>query len=113
MLYAKMVIQITKTNFEREVVKSKIPIVVDFFAGWCGPCQMMAPVFNDLSKEYDGKVVFAKVDTEKDSELAIDNSVQGIPCLIVFEKGKEIGRIVGYHAKETLKQKINAILGKE
>jgi len=104
-------LHINKNNFEEEIMKSKIPVIVDFWAEWCGPCRMMGPVFEDLSKEYTGKVKFAKLNVEEEEILAANNDIRGIPALIIFKNGKEIGRIVGYQPKDQLKQKLNAIIG--
>ncbi len=99
-----------------ETLKQKIdegtPLIVDFWASWCGPCRMMAPVFEELSKEYAGKLRFAKVSTEDNPSVGEDYFVQGIPCLIVFHHGEEVDRIVGFSPKEMLKQKIDAILSR-
>lgn len=105
-----MVIELNSNNFEKEAEKSKIPVIIDFFADWCGPCQMMKPVFEKISKSYEGKLKFAKVNTENNPELATRFEVQGIPCLIITKKGKEVDRIVGYHEEDELKEKINEIL---
>ncbi|VVB78460.1 Thiol:disulfide interchange protein DsbD [uncultured archaeon] len=105
-----MVIEINQENFEKEVAKSKIPVIIDFFADWCGPCQMMKPVFEKLSESYKGRLKFSKINTENDPELATKFSVQGIPCLIITKNGKEVNRIVGFMQEDSLKEKINGIL---
>jgi thioredoxin 1 len=107
-----MVEEITNSTFEEKVVKSDIPVIMDFWASWCGPCQMMGPVFEELSKDYEGKLKFTKVNTENEQELAAQNNVSGIPCLIVMKEGKEVDRIVGFVPKPMLKQKIDEILSK-
>ncbi len=105
-------IKINKDNFQEEVVKSEMPVLIDFWADWCGPCKMMGPVFEELSSDYDGKLKFAKLNTDEESELANNFQIQGIPCLILTKEGKEIDRIVGFAQKEELKQKIDSILEK-
>jgi thioredoxin 1 len=103
-------LQINKENFQEEIIKSKIPVVIDFFADWCMPCQMMAPVFESLDKEYKKKVKFAKINTEKEAELASKFDIRGIPALLIFKDGKEAGRITGFMPKEELKRKIDSFL---
>ncbi len=105
-----MVIELNEKNFKKEVEESKIPVIIDFYADWCGPCQMMKPVFEKVSESYEGKLKFAKVNTEDNSELASKFDVQGIPCLIVTKKGKEIDRIVGNMPEIALKREIDRIL---
>ncbi len=103
-------IHITEKNFDKEIVHSDIPVIIDFWAEWCGPCQMMGPVFEKLSKEYTGKLKFAKVDTESEPEIAMQFGIQGIPSLVVIHKGREVSRIVGFAPEAVLKQKIDSIL---
>ncbi len=106
-----MVLELTEDTFSEEI-NAATPIIVDFWASWCGPCKMMAPVFEELSKEYAGKLRFGKISTEDYPEVAGDNAVSGIPCLIVFKNGEEVDRIVGFAPKPLLKQKIEAVLKK-
>jgi thioredoxin 1 len=105
-----VLIHITNENFEEEVLESKIPVIIDFYANWCMPCKMMAPIFESLSKEYNGKVKFMKLDTEKFPQAAQNFNIQGIPALVLVDKSKEIGRIVGFTSQEVIRKKINNLI---
>jgi len=101
-------IEITSKNFEKEVLDSKIPILVDFWAPWCQPCLMMAPALDELSKELDGKLKIGKVDTEvpENQTLAITYQIQSIPNMKLFKDGKIIKEFIGLRPKESLKEEI-------
>jgi thioredoxin 1 len=104
------VIHANNENFKKEVLESKIPVIVDFWAPWCGPCQMMGPVFESLSNKYKDKLKFVKVNTDEYSELATNFKIQGIPALVVVNKGKEVNRMVGFVPEPHLKKNIDNIL---
>ncbi|MBU1854248.1 MAG: thioredoxin, partial [Nanoarchaeota archaeon] len=88
-------VHLNQENFEKEIMKSELPVIVDFWAEWCGPCRMMGPVFEQLSSEYEKKLKFAKLNTEEQPELAGKFRIMGIPSLVITKDGKEVDRIVG------------------
>ena len=93
----------TDDNFDEEVLRSDKPVLVDFFAEWCGPCKMMAPVIDELAGEMEGEAVIGKLDVDKAPQTAGKYGVQSIPTVIVFKKGSEVNRAVGFKNKEDLK----------
>ena len=95
---------ITKENFEEEVLKSEIPVVVDFWAAWCGPCKMLAPVIAEIAAE--GKVKVGKINVDDEGELAIRFNVMSIPAVMLFENGQVVRTTVGYMSKEELKAEL-------
>lgn len=103
-----MVYTFTANNFEAEVLKSNIPVFVDFFADWCGPCQMMAPVIDKLAEEYAGRIKVGKVNVDDNSELAIKYQVMSIPNMKFFKGGKVVDEVIGAIPKAAMKQKFEA-----
>jgi thioredoxin 1 len=104
-------VETTDANFHTEVIKSETPVVVDFWAVWCGPCRLIAPIVEELATEYDGKVKFAKLDVDHNSATAMQYNVMSIPTLGVFKGGEMVDRIIGYMPKPELKRRIEAALG--
>ena len=97
-------------DFKTEVLDSDIPVVVDFWAEWCMPCKMIAPVVDELSKDYKGKVKFAKVNVDDNTQLATDLHVMSIPLLVFFKNGTEITRMVGANPKQAVQKEIEEAL---
>lgn len=91
---------ITNDNFKQKVLKSKKPVMVDFWAEWCGPCRMAGPVIDELAEEYKGKAVIGKINIDEERELAEKYGVMSIPTVIIFKDGKEVERKVGFPGKE-------------
>ena len=94
-----MSIKITAENFESVVLNSEKPVLLDFWATWCGPCKMIAPVLEEISEEYGDKIVVAKLDVDEVPAIAGKYNVMSIPTLVVFEDGKEVNRLVGFRPK--------------
>ncbi len=95
-------LHLTQENFEREVVKSDLPVLVDFWAEWCGPCRMIGPVVEEISKEYQGKVKVAKLNIDEAQDLAMKFGVMSIPTLLVFKNGQVVNQAVGAMSKDQL-----------
>ena len=97
---------VTDNTFGTEVLKSELPVLVDFWAEWCAPCKMIAPAVEELAKSYDGKMKFAKLDVDNNNKIALQYGVMSIPTLIIFKDGQEKERIIGAVAKGQLEKKI-------
>ena len=105
-------LDVTKDTFDKEVLKNKSPVIVDFWAPWCGPCRIVGPVLEKLSNEYTNKLKFTKLNVDDNQEIAASYDVRGIPCMVIFSDGKEVDRIIGAYPEMQLRQKIDLILAK-
>lgn len=101
-----MALLVNADNFEAEVLQSDIPVVVDVFASWCGPCQQMSPIFDELAKELEGQYKLVKINIDEERDLAIKYNVSSIPTFLFINKGEVVGKEMGYRSKEDLKAKI-------
>ncbi|MBD3270770.1 thioredoxin [Candidatus Peregrinibacteria bacterium] len=104
-----MAVHFEDSNFEQEVLKSDIPVLVDFYAEWCGPCKMMAPIIDKLAEEYEGKVKIGKVDVDSQPENSQKYQVQSIPTLIIFKDGEPINQMVGFQSEENLRKALDEL----
>jgi len=105
-----MALEVTDANFSDEVLKSSVPVMVDFWAEWCGPCKMIAPTVAELAKEYDGRFKIVKMDVDSNYQTAGTFGVRSIPNLMIFKNGKVVDQIVGAVPKQKIKEKLEANL---
>ena len=102
-----MELKLNSENFEKEVLNSEKPVLVDFYADWCGPCKMMAPVVEELAGELQGKAKVGKINVDENQELAMEYNVMSIPTLVIFKEGKESKRFVGVRDKNELLEELS------
>jgi thioredoxin 1 len=100
-------LELTEETFEQEVLKATIPVLIDFWAAWCGPCKMIAPIVEELAIEYEGKLKIGKVDVDNHQKIAMQYGIRSIPTLLIFKGGKVVEQIVGAAPKKTLVEKLS------
>ncbi len=105
------IVYVDDKNFKEEVLKSSLPVLADFFTQWCGPCKRVAPVLEEIAKEYEGKLKVAKIDVDEAGKTASSFGVMSVPTLIVFKEGKALSQSAGAMSKHELKKKLAEVLG--
>jgi thioredoxin 1 len=100
----------TDSTWDSDVIKAEKPVLVDFWAPWCGPCRMVAPIVEELAEEYAGKVEFRKLNTDDNPATAMKYGIRSIPTLLVFKGGEPVGQIIGFRPKSDLKKRLDSVL---
>ena len=106
-----MTLAVTETTFEEEILKSDIPVLVDFWAEWCGPCRMIGPIVEELGKDYEGKLKVAKVDVQNNNNIATKYGIMAIPALLIFKNGEVVDQIIGAVPKKAVEDRLTRVLG--
>jgi len=107
---AMSIFSISEKDFKSKVIDSKVPVLVDFWAEWCMPCKKIAPIIEEIAKEYDGKIKVAKVNVDEAGGIAGNYGIMSIPTLIIIKSGKVVSQIVGFVSKDQMKKKIDSII---
>jgi len=105
-----MALEITDSNFKDTVLNSDKPVLVDFWAAWCGPCMMLGPIVEEISNDFDGKAVVGKVDVDNNQDVSVEYGIRNIPTLLIFKNGEVVDKLVGVSPKEVIAEKLSAHL---
>jgi len=103
-------VEVNDSNFDQMVLKSKTPVLVDFWAAWCGPCRMVSPLVEELAGEYEGRVTMAKLNVDENPQIASQYGIMSIPTLLIFKDGAPVSNIVGFRPKAELQRSLDAVL---
>jgi thioredoxin 1 len=103
-------IEFTDTNFEEEVIKSEVPVLVDFWAEWCAPCRLIAPIVEQLASEYEGKLKVGKINVDQNPHVSMNYGIRSIPTILIFKSGKAIEQLIGAVPKNSITEKIKSVL---
>jgi thioredoxin 1 len=111
MMAVQSIVELSDANFDQEVLKSEQPVLVDFWAAWCGPCKALAPTVDEVATQYAGKLKVAKMDVDRNQATPMRYGIRGIPALLLFKGGKVADQIVGYVPKETIERSLTRVIG--